>query len=739
MKKSKSIYYKIFIPFMCFIVFQSIFYLLIMAFSGVFSNMKYSTYDVFGRNVSNTSLYLQANMLKEWSSLNDCEDEISDTIDRILLSNSKNIDDVASDDELNFKIIDSCTAILQNSLKKNQASGIYMLLNQSPEANISDFNSGIYIKSYYNKNFENTNSPNNMDSLLLRGSMNISKKYGILTDSKWSPTFSQTPSSDPFLSNLNQVFLAAKNNSKKISDVSLFGKWTYIDNPVAYSDSAILTYTIPIVHKNGQVIGVLGIDISDNMIKDILNYNHLDQNGNGYYCLATNISSSGVYRKAIVNGVKNYKFLNENRYVNAGTEVENDCFIFNDYEKDKIIGSVKNLNLYDSNSPFADEQWAVIGFLPKRIIESDIIALIQIISFIGVINLIMGIVLVFIVSKDITDPIKNLIGKLNHSDSKSDMNLSKINITEIDTLTSTLEHFSHSVTESASRIYKIIKMTEFPLGVYELRQGADRVFCSGSLFEIMGWENENNEDTYIPLRTFNRLLNEIYMNPYDANNYIYEISNPKFGTKWIKIVTQIDDNEVLGTINDVSQDVLSKKQILYERDYDDMTGILNRHSFEEKFRRIFNSASRGEIKNVAFLMADLDGLKTVNDTYGHEVGDKFIKTFSDTFAEFIIPEQMLLARRSGDEFYILFYSFESKDEILGIVDNFWKKLSETQVIIQNDQLLKVSASGGLAWFDQSLTSYTELTNMADAAMYYVKNNGRNSYKQSESKLISTAK
>lgn len=676
-------------------------------------------------------------MVKEWSSITECEDEISDIIDRILLSNNKSIDDIASDSELNSNVLDSCTSILLNSLKKTQVSGIYMMLDKKPTSNVN--NSGIYIKNYSNKNFENHNSLNKMDSLLLRGSMDISKRYGILTDSKWDPSFNLYSSSDPFLLNLNQVLTTAKKRLRDNSDVSLFGKWTYIENPISYSDGSILTYTIPIVHKNGQVIGVLGVDISDDLIKDILNYNHLDQNENGYFCLATDISSSGVYRKAVLNGVKDYKFLNETRYINAGTEIQENCYIFNGNEKNKIVGCVKNLNLYDPKSPFADEQWALIGFLPKNIIENNIISLVRNIAFVGLVNLIIGIALVFIVSQNITDPIKRLIAKLNTPDSKTNMNLSKININEIDTLTSTLEHFSHSVTESASRIYKIIKMTEFPLGVYELRQGADKVFCSGSLFEIMGWENESKEDTYMSLRIFNKLLNEVYMNAYDVNNNIYEISNPKFGTKWVKIVTQIDDNEVLGTINDVSQDVLSKKQILYERDYDDMTGILNRHSFEEKFRKIFSSASRGEIQNVAFLMADLDGLKCVNDAYGHEVGDKFIKSFSDTFSEFIVPDQMLLARRSGDEFYILFYSFNSKDEIIEIVDNFWKRLSQTEIAIQNGKTLKVSASGGLAWFDSTITNFCELANLADKAMYYVKNNGRNSYKQSEPKPMSLSK
>ena len=98
--------------------------------------------------------------------------------------------------------------------------------------------------------------------------------------------------------------------------------------------------------------------------------------------------------------------------------------------------------------------------------------------------------------------------------------------------------------------------------------------------------------------------------------------------------------------------VIEKEQIEYERDHDLLTGLLNRRAFHRILKELF---LQGEttLKIAALVMIDLDGLKYVNDTYGHTYGDQYIKSAAEVFVE-SVPENTLISRPGGDEFYILF-------------------------------------------------------------------------------------
>ena len=65
-------------------------------------------------------------------------------------------------------------------------------------------------------------------------------------------------------------------------------------------------------------------------------------------------------------------------------------------------------------------------------------------------------------------------------------------------------------------------------------------------------------------------------------------------------------------------------------------------------------------------MWDLDNLKFVNDNYGHDSGDRYIEAFARCLSSFL-SEQSLVARRSGDEFYVFLYGYQSKEKIRQII------------------------------------------------------------------------
>ncbi|MGB5965653.1 MAG: EAL domain-containing protein [Sulfurimonadaceae bacterium] len=162
----------------------------------------------------------------------------------------------------------------------------------------------------------------------------------------------------------------------------------------------------------------------------------------------------------------------------------------------------------------------------------------------------------------------------------------------------------------------------------------------------------------------------------------------------------------------------------YQAVHDHLTGLYNRRYFinylEQKVRDLADS------KKCSFMMLiDLDHFKSVNDSLGHDVGDKLLKIVSSRLQHHISEDQ-LLARLGGDEFVIVSHEFSSRDEALSNAkthaNTLLNRLKESFIIDQHH--LYISASIGVEIIEKSTANANRLIKEADIAMYEVKAQGR---------------
>lgn len=125
-------------------------------------------------------------------------------------------------------------------------------------------------------------------------------------------------------------------------------------------------------------------------------------------------------------------------------------------------------------------------------------------------------------------------------------------------------------------------------------------------------------------------------------------------------------------------------------------------------------------------MMDLDKFKNINDTYGHDFGDVYLKHMAKEML--CLPkEHCIAARRSGDEFCLFLYGYSTREELLDAADSFWKQLAEETLVFPDGTARAIGVSGGLAWAQEHV-SFPRMMYNADVALYQAKRETLSTYK-----------
>ena len=116
-------------------------------------------------------------------------------------------------------------------------------------------------------------------------------------------------------------------------------------------------------------------------------------------------------------------------------------------------------------------------------------------------------------------------------------------------------------------------------------------------------------------------------------------------------------------------------------------------------------------------------MKSINDKYGHDCGDAYIKGAANIFKKFS-PESTIVSRTSGDEFYLFYYGYDTKEDINEQLKILKQGIAQSILTLSNHKEVKVYLSGGIAWYPSDSTQFEELQRYSDYAMYSVKHSGK---------------
>jgi len=203
-----------------------------------------------------------------------------------------------------------------------------------------------------------------------------------------------------------------------------------------------------------------------------------------------------------------------------------------------------------------------------------------------------------------------------------------------------------------------------------------------------------------------------------------KLSSNQFGTRWLKFMSdgiRKTNSLITGTIQDVTNKVISAKLIEHQASYDNLTGLPNRTLYRDRLVTSIKNAHRNKQK-IAVLFIDLDRFKPINDNHGHQIGDKVLIEAARRIKS-CVRKSDTVSRLSGDEFAVILNDVPQYNHVLKVTDHIIETMQETYRI--ENAAVYSSASIGIALYPNDADDADSLLRKADQAMYEVKASGRN--------------
>ncbi len=197
---------------------------------------------------------------------------------------------------------------------------------------------------------------------------------------------------------------------------------------------------------------------------------------------------------------------------------------------------------------------------------------------------------------------------------------------------------------------------------------------------------------------------------------------------WVQVLIELDRREGLPPrfvvlFRDISREREANERIELLAHYDRLTGLPNRFLLRERAEEAMAEArERGQ--TLAMLLIDLDGFKSINDSFGHATGDTLLKLASTRLHQ-QLRNSDLFGRFSDDEFVVVLRDLSEPEDAGHVARKLLAALTEP---LRKDHItLKVSASIGIALQAPELEDFDNLLRASDAAMYAAKESGRNTF------------
>lgn len=725
-KEKPKLIVRLLIPMLLLSLLQLFTFFVILTAGGEFSSVRQYAYNTLVDKTANRRNSIQNDFLLKTRSVLGTAERINDLVERVMEEHGASAADMKTDKELNRIVMEASVDDLVDLLRRSKANDAYLILDTGGlyqlEGSCREAKSALYLRD-----LDPTTDTGFDDLLMEMGLSSISKKHGIILDSGWSLYFEGDPND---MENYGFYYTTMRTAQEfNTLPAASLGHWSGFSN-VFKSTSSSMKYSVPLIAYDGTVYGVIGIGMTENSVIASMPVSDFT-NETACYILGCDMDAQDSFSIVTHSGPAFSRLVGNVKKLAIGKELDDDVYDFRTSASERLAGAIEPLTLYTNTSPYYQEQWALISVADRASVLRPLANLVQMLLISALLAFAICIVVVVIVSRRLVKPITDAIVTMQtNREYNRVIRFKASNIYELDEMTDAITQLQINVQDFSSQVSKMIRIADVGLGTFMYDRTNDSVFVGQSLLRLLEHDFPDEEDVLMSREAFlesiiaeetrtavSESLKQVTEDTRTEDSREYSITGGDGEMLWMRLSIVNNTNKSIGILQDITAAVMERKRIEFERDYDSTTGLLNRHAYQIRLEELFRNPEALQV--TAFLMIDLDNLKYVNDTYGHDFGDDYIKTAAAALKNFH-RYGGIVSRLSGDEFNVCLSGFSSKEEVRRIIDEVRGQLLQSYCMLADGTHFKVRASAGVSWYPDDARSYEQLMKYADFAMYTIK-------------------
>lgn len=436
------------IPMLLIILIQGTVPFLTLALSGIKDSLEENTIQMDAHMVEKNQVILQNDMNEKWRSIYKESDELDARLKQIIKKHHGNIKQFLSSDQLQKQYLQKAFPQLLNTLQYNTTSGVFLILANDKDVTKEADYQGFFVRD----SDPQTKTASNTDLLMEKGSKTLAHESLISLDSPWTTNFhfagNGNRAADDFF---YQPYIAALDH--KNSQMEDLGYWAkpfvlednYVDN------HKMITYSVPLKY-DGEIYGVLGVEISIDYLSSYYSVHDLDTARNAGYALAIKQSES---RYEIISGKGSLydAAARKGKIFSLEENVEQQLYQVQNATvgKQKIYAITRPLKLYSNNVPYKDTQWTLCGFVTENSIYGlgNQVYIRIIAAIIG--SVVCAVLMLYILVRHVTKPVYSLVESVRRG-VKGIHEYGSSDIREIDELHDVIEKLTDAQKEAEDKL-----------------------------------------------------------------------------------------------------------------------------------------------------------------------------------------------------------------------------------------------------------------------------------------------
>lgn len=445
-KKTAALLSKVMVPMIILAVMQILAIGALLLLTGGFSHIKRNSYNLLYEKTGNRRNYIESVFGQKTSLVYETANEVNKIVEGLLKTENTTIDAVKKNREFNKQLLSSCSEKLITLIRQDLVNDAFIILDS--DSLYDEAGKKLRTGLYFRDTDVNENSINDNNDIYMEvGISKVSKDLGLTLDYGWSLYFdvSDTESSsfDFYYTPINSY---PDNSNKPLYNL---GYWSGFSD-ISDLHKGSIKYTLPLI-VDGRVYGVIGIGLMEKTIRQNIPVTDFS-NESTCYVLGLDREGRGKYEEIFHQGSSYARLVGSNKIFSTDRDIEYGLYDFGFEGCPESIGSVKELNLYKSGSPYRNQRWALISVADKKVSLEMYHSIVQTIVVSLLISLAITIIMAIIISRNLSNPVKKMVSVLNKSNTEyGPVEFNSSGIEEIDILADSIRKLQTVVTEYTSK------------------------------------------------------------------------------------------------------------------------------------------------------------------------------------------------------------------------------------------------------------------------------------------------